>query len=159
MIDPRTIARTLMAGIFVVGGWDSFENPKPKAAAEGVAIPFAEKMGLENRDPVELVQISGATQVVAGACLALGWMPRLAAMVLGVTLVPTTLAAHAFWRADGHEEQKRQRLQFLKNAGLFGGLMMTAIDHGGRPSVFWATRKAANTASDRVSDAIEKIAS
>ena len=158
MFNIRTIARTLIASTFIVGGWDSLQNPKAKEdAAETGAVPIAEKMGITT-DPVDLVKISGVAQLVGGALLAVGWMPRLAALLLGATLVPTTLGSHPFWKIDDPDERKAQLLHALKNASIFGGLVMTALDHGGRPSVFWVTKKAAGNAADSVSGAWEKVA-
>lgn len=159
MLNPRTIARTLIAGIFIVSGWEALENPKPKErAAEDVGVPIAEKVGMTT-DPVDLVRLNGATQIGAGIMLAFGWVPRLAAMALGASLVPTTLAGHQFWNLEDPEQRRFQRIQFLKNASMLGGLMMTALDTGGRPSVFWSTRKAASSASDKVAETFDRIAS
>lgn len=158
MLNVRTLARTLLAGIFIVGGWDSLQNPKAKQdAAEEAGVPLAEKLGITT-DPVDLVRISGVTQLVGGALLAVGWLPRLAALALGATLVPTTIGSHQFWNIDDPDERKVQLMHALKNASIFGGLVMTALDHGGRPSVFWMTKKAAGGAAESVSDAWEKVA-
>ena len=62
------------------------------------AFPFLPK------DPVTLVRLNGAVQVGAGALLAVGRVPRLAALALATTLVPTTLAAHRFWELDDPQE-------------------------------------------------------
>ena len=50
-------------------------------------------------------------------------MPRLAALGLVASMIPTTLAGHSFWELDG-AERKAQEIQFLKNAGLVGGLLL-----------------------------------
>lgn len=157
MFNVRTIARTLLAGIFIVGGWDSLQKPKEKAApAEEVGAPIAEKVGLTT-DPVELVRINGAVQFIGGILLALGWMPRLAALALAASLVPTTASAHRFWEIDDPDRRKVQMMHAFKNGSILGGLIMTALDHGGRPSVFWMTRKAADRAGDAVAEAVDKV--
>ena len=61
--------------------------------------------------------------VVGGAALTLEKLPRLAAVGLIATMIPTTLAGHAFWNFDG-AERKANEIQFLKNAGLVGGLLL-----------------------------------
>jgi putative oxidoreductase len=71
--------------------------------------------------------------------------------VLGASLVPTTIAGHAFWDVEDERDRSAQRMQFLKNAGLFGGLLFAALDTGGRASVFWSARKAIGNAADAVS--------
>jgi uncharacterized membrane protein YphA (DoxX/SURF4 family) len=98
----------------------------------------------------QFVKANAAVQVVGGGLFALGIWPRVMALVLGVSLVPTTLAGHSFWEA-ADEERDAQRMQFLKNAGLLGGLLFAAIDTGGRPSIFWTGRRALGGAADAVS--------
>jgi putative oxidoreductase len=159
MFNLRTLARSLIAGIFIVGGWDSVQNPVPKAAvAEQVGVPVAEKIGLSRTDPVALVRINGLNQLAGGLMLVFGWLPRVASLLLGASLIPTTIGGHRFWDVEDDEERKRQTLQALKNASILGGLVMTALDHGGRPSVFWATRKAADEAARSIEATIEKVA-
>lgn len=154
----RTIARTLLAGIFLVGGWDSLQNPKAKAGPAREAGPMAEKVGLPS-DPVQLVKINAAAQLAGAIMLMAGWMPRLAALILGATLVPTTVSTHRFWEIRDPEERRAQMTHALKNGSILGGLIMTALDHGGRPSVFWSTRKAAERAGSAVSKSVDKVAS
>lgn len=155
MFNLRTLARILLAGVFVVRGWDALQDPKSKQEATAdAAVPFAEKMGMP-AEPAEQVRIVGAAQVVAGFLLAVGWMPRLAALVLGASLVPSTMA-NQFWTVDDPEERKRQMLEALGNASVFGGLLLAALDHGGRPSVFWTTGRAARKAGSSVSDAMTR---
>ena len=90
--------------------------------------------------------MNAGVQVVAGGLFALGVAPRVMAIVLGGSLVPTTLAGHRFWEVDDAVDRSQQQIQFLKNAALLGGLMFAALDTGGRPSIFWSGRKAAEGA-------------
>jgi uncharacterized membrane protein YphA (DoxX/SURF4 family) len=125
----RFIARPMLAGVFVYGGLDAFRNPESKAPkAEAVAPKLAGPLGLPT-DTVQLVRINGATQVVAGTTLALGLFPRLSALVLAGSLVPTTAAGHRFWEEDDPKTQAQQTIQFLKNLGVLGGLLLV-IDGG-----------------------------
>ena len=94
----------------------------------------------------QAVRVNGAVQMAAGTLLALGRFPRLSALALAATLVPTTLAGHRFWEADEETDQAQQRIHFLKNLSMFGGLLIAAADTAGRPSVAWRTRHAARTA-------------
>jgi len=156
-MNLRSIARILLAGVFIVGGWDALQHPKSKTgAAEKAGAPLAGKMGLPT-DPVELVKLNGAVQIGGGALLALGWMPRLVAVVLGASLVPTTLSTHRFWETEDPDQRNAQMMSLFKNGSILGGLIMTALDHGGRPSVFWATRRAAGRAGDAITDVVERV--
>jgi uncharacterized membrane protein YphA (DoxX/SURF4 family) len=69
------------------------------------------------------VRGNGAAMVAGGAALTLDKLPRLAALGLISAMLPTTLAGHAFWKFDG-AERKANEIQFLKNAGLVGGLLL-----------------------------------
>jgi putative oxidoreductase len=144
MLGPRTFIRPLLASSFVVLGYQALRNPKPlQPAGEDVGVPIAETTGLSSltSDPVTLVQINAGVQLGAGALLALGRLPRASALALAASLVPTTLAGHRFWEQSDGDEKNIQIVHFLKNAGILGGLLMAALDTGGRPSVFWSSRK------------------
>ena len=91
----------------------------------------------------EAVRINGAVQAVAGTMLALGWWPRLSAFTLAATLVPTTLAGHRFWEAEDEQERRQQRIHFLKNVSMLGGLLIASADTAGNPSLAWRSRHAA----------------
>jgi uncharacterized membrane protein YphA (DoxX/SURF4 family) len=60
--------------------------------------------------------------------LALGVAPRLSALVLAGSMIPTTLAAHRFWTVEDPEVRKQQQVQFHKNMAMIGGLLFAALD-------------------------------
>ena len=125
----RVVARPLIAGMFVYGGLDAFRNPGGKVPrAERVAPDVAALVGID-ADTEQLVQFNGAVQVVAGTTLALGILPRLSALALAGSLVPTTLAGHPFWEEEDDAARAQQTVQFLKNAAMFGALLLVA-EHG-----------------------------
>jgi putative oxidoreductase len=144
----RAVARPLLASIFVLQGYDTLRHPgKYAAAAEPVARPIAERVPVLSGKPEQAVRINGAVQLVAGSLLALGRFPRLSALAIAATLVPTTLAGHRFWEAsseeDGAGEREQQQIHFLKNLSMLGGLLIASADTAGSPSVAWRTRHAA----------------
>ena len=123
------VARPLIAGMFVYGGLDAFQNPWGKAPrAEKVTPAIADVVGID-ADTEQLVKFNGAVQVAAGTALALGILPRVSALALAVSLVPTTLAGHRFWEEQDDAARAQQTVQFLKNAAMMGGLLMI-IEHG-----------------------------
>jgi putative oxidoreductase len=145
MAITRRIARPMLSAMFVAGGVDAVRNPDPKApTAEIVTEPLVEPLGLPD-DAATLVRINGGVQIGAGLMLATGRLPRLAAAILAVSLVPTTLAGHRFWEADG-DARASQRVHFLKNVSMLGGLILAATDTEGRPSLAWRARRAARRA-------------
>ena len=150
MTISRRVARPLLASMFIAGGADAIQHPDSKAKkAEPVALPLARSLPLPD-DPVALVRINGAVQLAAGILLAVGRVPRLAAAVLAGSLVPTTLAGHRFWDEPDEEARARQRIQFLKNTSMLGGLILAAIDTDGRPSLSWRARRAREEATKRL---------
>jgi uncharacterized membrane protein YphA (DoxX/SURF4 family) len=123
------VARPMIAGMFVYGGLDAFRNPASKVPkASKVAPQIAGTVGLPT-DTERLVKVNGAVQVGAGLALAAGMFPRLAALTLAGSLVPTTLAGHRFWEEEDDAVRKQQTVQFLKNLAMFGGLLMI-VEHG-----------------------------
>ncbi len=143
----RAIARPMLASIFVIQGYDTLRRPERVAArAEPVVRPLAERVSVVPNDTEQAVRISGAVQLVAGSLLALGWWPRLAATAIAATLVPTTLAGHRFWEAEDDQDRAQQRIHFLKNASMLGGLLIAAADTAGGPSLAWRSRYAARSA-------------
>lgn len=157
MAVSSRIARPLLASMFIVGGADSLRDPAAKAKrVTDMAPSIADKVGLP-QDPETLVKINGAVQVGAGLLLATGRFPRLAALALAGSLVPTTLEAHAFWELDDPDERKLQMTQFLKNASMVGGLLLAASDTEGRPSITWRSKRAMRHASERVGTALPDL--
>jgi putative oxidoreductase len=147
----RAVARPMLASIFAIQGFDTLLHPERVAQqAEPVVRPVAERVPAVPRDPEQAVRITGAVQLVAASLLALGRLPRLSALAIAATLVPATIAAHRFWEAEDEKDRAQQRMQFLKNVSMLGGLLITAADTAGRPSLAWRGRHAAKTARREV---------
>ncbi|SBT49634.1 DoxX family protein [Micromonospora auratinigra] len=142
MKPVRTLARVMLSGIFVVSGARNLQNPgRLVPAAKPVtdrAAPLIQN--LHPRLPTDtetLIRANAATQLVGGLMLATGKFTRPAALVLAGTLVPTTVAGHPFWTADDPATRNNNQIHFLKNLGLFGGLLLAAADTEGRPGLRW----------------------
>src|SRR3954451_10277041 len=122
-------------------GRDTLRNTRPRQ--EVVA-----KAGLHG--PEKLVRVNAATQLVGGLALATGRFPRLSALALAGSLVPTTYVGHPFWSEDDGAAKRTQQTQFFKNLSMLGGLLLAAADTGGRESIPHAagriTRRAAKQA-------------
>jgi putative oxidoreductase len=150
----RALARPMLASIFIVEGFDTLRRPERVApTAEPVARYLADRLPALPipAKPEQAVRINGAIQLTAGTLLALGRFPRLSALAIAATLVPTTLAGHRFWEADEDGTQAQQRIHFLKNLTMFGGLLIAAADTAGQPSLAWRTRHAARSARNQAS--------
>ena len=137
----------MMASIFVIQGFDTFRHPEKVAPrAEPVVRPLADRFTVVPAKTEDAVRLNGAVQMAAGTLLAMGRFPRLSALALAATLVPTTAAGHRFWEAEEGADRAQQRIHFLKNLSMFGGLLIAAADTEGSPSIAWRTRHAAKTA-------------
>ncbi|GAB3854441.1 DoxX family protein [Micromonospora andamanensis] len=142
MTPVRSLARAMLSGIFVVSGARNFANP-------GRLVPTAKPVTdrvtplLERADPriptdtETLIRANSAVQFGAGLMLATGRFTRPAALVLAGTLIPVTLAGHPFWRNDDPVAKNNNQVHFLKNLGLFGGLLLAAADTEGKPGLRW----------------------
>ena len=137
----------MVAAIFVIQGYDTFRRPERVAPrAEPVVRPLAERFAVVPAKAEDAVRINGAVQMAAGTLLALGRFPRLSALALAGTLVPTTLAGHRFWEAEEEPDRAQQRIHFLKNLSMLGGLLIASADTAGNPSLAWRARNAVKTA-------------
>jgi uncharacterized membrane protein YphA (DoxX/SURF4 family) len=65
---------------------------------------------------------------------------------MAATLVPTTIGGHAFWEIEDSQQRAQQRVHFLKNVAMFGGLVLAATDTDGAPSLSWRAKRAAKRA-------------
>jgi putative oxidoreductase len=144
-MDPvRLIARSALGAIFISGGIDAIRSPGPRAKlAAPVTDKARETASFLPDDNEQLVRINGGVHLAAGSLLVLGKLPRLSALVLAGSLIPTTLGGHRFWEAPDDEGKKMQQLQFTKNLAMFGGLIFAALDRKGNPSLGWRARRAA----------------
>ncbi|WP_020669197.1 DoxX family protein [Amycolatopsis nigrescens] len=163
----RRLARPLLAATFVSGGIETLRHPETRVK---MAQPFLEKTVERHADklpdgvptdPQTLVRINGAVMVGAGTALALGKAPRLASLLLFGSLVPTTLAGHAYWEKQDPDERAQHRVHFLKNAAIGGGLLISAADTHGKPSLNWRAKRAAGEVgkkADKIAGKADKAA-
>ncbi|WP_299955012.1 DoxX family protein [uncultured Modestobacter sp.] len=158
----RRIARPMLAATFIYGGIDTLRNPQSRVPG---AAPVVEQITeiAEKQLPVEVshdveqwVKINAGVHVGAGTLLALGKFPRFSALALATSLVPTTLAGHRFWEHTDPKERFGQTSNFLKNVGMFGGLLIAAVDTEGKPSVGWWAKRTANSAAAAAEASYEK---
>jgi putative oxidoreductase len=128
------VARPLLAAVSVANGVDTLMNSKPKV--EAVTPLLAKGQGIlpAQVSPALVVQAGAATQIAAGLMMGLGWAPRLAATVLAVDLIPTTLAEQPFGSAGSPDARKGRQERFLSNCGLLGGLLLSITAPRGKKS-------------------------
>jgi uncharacterized membrane protein YphA (DoxX/SURF4 family) len=141
----RRASHPLLATVFVASGVETLLDPGPyvnRARDAGLdELPFG--------DAASLTRGSAAVQVGAGLLLATNRAPRLSALALAATLLPTTYARHRFWSETDKQVRRQERGQFLKDIGLLGGLLVTVADTGGRESVPHRLRRGARKQARR----------
>ncbi|MCW2601307.1 MAG: hypothetical protein JWM02_3136 [Frankiales bacterium] len=152
MSPIRRLARPLLASIFVAGGIDTLRQPGPRVEA-------VRRAGLSS--PEQPVRVIAIIDVVAGLTLASNRAPRLSALLLAGSLVPSTIVGHPFWTEKDKLVRKQQRVHFLKNLGVLGGLLLAVLDTGGRESLPHAagrvSRHAAKKAAKAAASARESL--
>jgi putative oxidoreductase len=135
----RRLARPMLASMFLVGGIDTLRNPQQK-------IQAAEGLGLQENTE-QVVKGNAAAQIVAGLAFATNRLPRLSALVLAGSLVPTTAAGHRFWEYSDRAQRADQTQHFVKNVSMLGGLLLASVDTEGRESVARRTKRVSRSAA------------
>ncbi|MBF6163440.1 DoxX family membrane protein [Streptomyces gardneri] len=156
----RRLARPLLATAFVVDGVDTLRRPDERAKAASELLQRGQRQLPDEvaaklpSNPHTVVQINALAQVSGGVLLALGKAPRLAALVLAATVVPSAVTEQDFWNEQDPARKSAKRTAFLKDLGLLGGLMIAAADTEGKPSLGWRGRRAARDAAAAVTAAL-----
>jgi len=117
-MDPRWVkwirvaGRVLLAAIFVLSG-------ASKLFGWSGTVAYAASHG------VNAFLLAGATalELAGGLSLLTGYKARWGSVALLVFLVPVTLVFHNFWAVQG-QQQQLEMVNFLKNVGIAGGLLM-----------------------------------
>ncbi|WP_371682352.1 DoxX family membrane protein [Kitasatospora sp. MMS16-BH015] len=127
--------------MFLHGGASALAGPERlEPAAAPVVRGLADRLPGVPRDTRTAIRLNGGVQVAAACLLATGHFARPAAAALAATLVPVTWAGHRFWEAEDEQERAQQRIHFLKNLSMLGGLLIAAADTGSGPSLAWRAR-------------------
>jgi uncharacterized membrane protein YphA (DoxX/SURF4 family) len=139
----------MLGALFVYEGARGLARPEPLVAP---AKPIADRITpllARTRLPADtkrLIQLNSAAQLAGGLMLGSGRLARPIATLLAGSLAVTTMAGHPYWRERDPVARRNQRLQFLKNLGVLGGLLLAAVDTQGRPGLRWRTSHALRAA-------------
>lgn len=149
----RMVARPLLASTFAIGAYSALKNaPALAGAAQPVTdriVPTLQKAVPQlplPTDPVMQVRLNAAVQLVAAISLARGTAPRVSSAVLAASIIPTTVAGHAFWAEDDEATKQQQLLHFAKNTSILGGLALAAVDTDGKPGLAYRAGQAGRSA-------------
>lgn len=128
----RGVARVLTGSTYALLGMDAFRTPGKRVNTAGPLLASMRRVAPLPEDDELLVRANAAAMVVAGTSLALGRLPRLSAAALLASMIPTTLAGHAYWTHDDPAARSQQRVQFHKNLAMIGGLLLAVLDDPAR---------------------------
>ena len=117
------LGRAALGAPFVYLGYQAVKAPGPR-------VKMASDFGVPDGYAELAVQANGAAMVLGGLSVASGILPRVGAAGVGASLVPTTLAGHAFWKETDPKAKAMNTTQFLKNLGLIGGMLVVAAAPG-----------------------------
>jgi putative oxidoreductase len=119
------LGRVFLALLFVVSGIGKITGYAGTAALmASKGLPMVEI----------LLPLTIAVELGGGLMLAMGWKTRWAAAALFLFLIPTTLIFHQFWGIDPKLVQM-QKVNFLKNVAIMGGMLMVLAMGAGAWSV------------------------
>ncbi|QDU63815.1 Inner membrane protein YphA [Planctomycetes bacterium Pan216] len=109
------VGRLMLAAIFLLSGIKhlmGFSGSLAHLESHGITV-------------LPTVQLAIAiTALICGAStLILGWCARFGAFCLILFLIPATLVFHDFWAVPA-EQVQMQTIQFLKNVGLMGAMLL-----------------------------------
>jgi uncharacterized membrane protein YphA (DoxX/SURF4 family) len=120
----ESVGRAALGWVFIQAGTGVLRNPGPPTQKAAPVLSLVRSAAPLNLPADEvLVRINAATQVAAGSALALGVLPKISALALIGSLIPTTAGGHRFWEFENGPERNTQRNHFLKNISIIGGLL------------------------------------
>jgi putative oxidoreductase len=96
-----------------VGKFGALEQTASMIGSKG--FPFA----------AALAFIAATAELIGALCIAIGYRTRAAALGLILYTIIVTIAFHGFWGLEG-AARFAQYIQFMKNVGLIGGLIVIA---------------------------------
>jgi len=142
----------MLASMFFYGGVNAILNAKTMAPKAQPAADLLHRVAPDVQvSPTTLVRANGALHVAAATAIATGHVPRISSFVLAGSLVPTTAMTHQFWNEPDPVARQNQRIHFLKNLSVMGGLLMATLDPD--PHKKFILRRA----KDKVAEAKHKV--
>jgi putative oxidoreductase len=117
--------RILLSQIFIMSGLQKFgmySMMTGYAAAKG--LPMAKVA----------IGVAAAIELLGGLAILTGFQTKLAAWIVFLFLIPTTLLFHNFWTMAGMERMDNMG-HFMKNLAIMGGLLILAANGAGAYSL------------------------
>lgn len=110
------LGRVLFGGYFLMNAYNHFKNHEALTGyAQSKGVPMASLA----------VYVTGAMLGLGGLGILFGVRTGFAVFLLAVFLIGTTFQMHQYWKVSDPMMQMGERVNFYKNLGLLGGLLMT----------------------------------
>ena len=119
------VGRVLISQIFILAGIAKIMNFSMMTGYVTAAhLPL----------PKVSLAIAAAIEILGGLAILTGFHTKVAAWILFLFLIPTTILFHNFWAMQGMERQDNIG-HFQKNLAIMGGLLLLAAYGAGRYSL------------------------
>jgi putative oxidoreductase len=128
------LGRVALAAMFIYAGYGKF------ADLAGTTAYIASK---NLPMPQALAIAAGATELIGGALIVLGWQTRLAAILLFLFTAASAYLFHNFWDLPEGAERADQMIHAMKNLSIMGGFLILAGAGAGGLSVDGTARSRA----------------
>ncbi|MDX2357233.1 DoxX family membrane protein [Dietzia sp. PP-33] len=162
----RRLARPMLATVFVIDGVETLRNPQAHVAKAAPlvdkAAPLVEKgeqavnehvttsVPPVTKDTETLVKALAGVKVGAGVLFALGKAPRLSALALTASHLPTTVTRNDFWAESDPAAKSRKTTGLATDVALLGALLLASVDTAGQPGLAWRANKVGDKVSARL---------
>jgi len=153
----------MLASVFVIDGVETLRNPQPRVAAAAPLVDKAAPLVAKGeqavnervqtsvppvpKDTETWVKVLAGVKVGAGVMYALGKAPRLSALALTASHVPTTVTRNAFWSESDPAAKSRKTTGLATDVALLGALLIATADTEGNPGLAWRARRVGNRVS------------
>lgn len=160
----RFVGRSMLASYFIVNGARSLGTPEAQVrATEPMTDQFVPLAQSVMPDAVTLptearswVRIGGAAQIAGGVLFATGWMRRLGASILTLTMIPQVVSTAPKSLKDLNLRDAATG-DFVKNVALAGATCLASKDLEGSPSLAWRAQDQAERMARAASNAGKKV--
>ncbi len=109
------LGRVLLGGFFIMNGYNHIKNL-------GMLTGYAQSKGVPM--PKIAVFITGLMLLLGGAGIVLGVFIECSVTLLALFLLGTLIKMHRYWEIADPMMRMGERVNFYKNIGLLGGVLM-----------------------------------
>ncbi|MFA6520387.1 MAG: DoxX family membrane protein [Candidatus Paceibacterota bacterium] len=115
MIYLFMLGRIIFGGYFLQNAYNHFKNV-------GMLTGYAQSKGVPKAK--EAVLLTGAMMLLGGLGILLGVYVEYAVLLLVLFLLGTLVKMHRYWEVTDQMARMGERVNFYKNLGLIGALLM-----------------------------------